>query len=63
MKYSTRLEFFQNGDNLRVIEMYSSSEYFLKHRNELIGAEEGKLMEYIEMTSVSIYGSVLVEVK
>ena len=43
--------------------MHSSSEDFLKHMNELKGVEEEQLMEYIEITSVSIYGSVLVEVK
>ena len=46
-----------------MIEMYSSSEDFLKHMNELEDAEEEKLMEYIEITSISIYDLVSNEVK
>ena len=63
MKYLTRYEFFQNGENLRMTEMYSNSEDFLKQMNEVVFPHVSEIMEDIEITSVSIYGSVSDEVK
>ena len=42
---------------MRVVEIYASSEDFLKHLNELDDAEDEHLMRRLEITSVSIYGS------
>ena len=57
MKYPTGFDFFQNGDNLRVIEMNSNSEDFLKHVNGVVFPHVSDIKEYIEITSVSIYVS------
>ena len=63
VKLPSRYEFFQNDENLRVIEIYSSSEDFLKHLHEVALPNISELMEIIEISSVSIYGQVSDELK
>ena len=38
--------------------MYSSSEDFLKHANEVVFPNVSEIMENTEISSISIYGSV-----
>ena len=59
----SRYEFFQNGENLRVIEIYSSSEDFLKHLHEVVVPNIVEVVEVIEISSVSFYGQGSDEVK